>query len=138
MGMGRRVFLVCLVAVALVVPSCKDGSSSSKPRVSCTISMVVPDTGNAEGGTAIVITGSGFENDPSLAVVIGANAVPGSWISETTVLATMPPDTRLPTGGPVISNSDDKCTISQIVTKLRQVGANSPPAPDWSAARSMS
>ena len=121
MGMGRPVFLMCLVATATVIPSCGDSSGSNRPRVSCTISTVQPATGDPEGGTALLIRGSGFENTPSLTVVIGANAVPVSWISETAILTTTPPDTRLPTGGPVdirVVSANRVCTLESGFTYL--------------------
>ena len=119
MSAGLRLLPVGLLALVLAGPGCKKSSSGS--ATGCTITSVLPVVGAAEGGTILTILGSGFESDPNLAVVVGANAVAGFWISDTEVRAQAPPDTRLPTGGPVdikVISSSRRCQIPAAFTYI--------------------
>ena len=86
--MIRRLLPVLLLGLAIVaLPGCSDDD----PVASITLTTIAPTSGPIAGGTALTLTGAGFDNAGTVSVVVGGqNATSIVVVSDTTVTCVTP------------------------------------------------
>ena len=96
---GFSCVLPCLVLTGLLLGACDQGSSGrgGKAAPSLTCSIVAPSTGPETGGTAVTVTGDGF--DATARLFVGAGEAIGVSVSPDgkSIMGETPPGTPGPT-----------------------------------------